>query len=54
MRSMSIWDRVWHTLQSLFTGESISHGGLIVVLVLVVVGVGIACWLLSGETQNKT
>jgi hypothetical protein len=46
---MSIWDRVWHTIQSLFTGGPMSREGLIVVLVLVAVGVGIACWLLFRE-----
>jgi hypothetical protein len=51
--SMSIWDRVWHTIRSLFTGVPISRVGLIAVLVLVAVGVTIACWLLFRENQDK-
>jgi hypothetical protein len=52
--SMSIWDRVWHTIQNLFAGGPMSCVGFIVVLVLVAVGVGIACWLLFSEPQDKT
>jgi hypothetical protein len=52
--SMSIWDRVWNTIQGLFAGVPIFRVGLIVVLVLVAVGVGIACWSLFSEPQDKT
>ena len=52
--SMSIWDRVWYTIRGLFTGGPISGVGLIAVLVLVAIGVGIACWLLFRDTQDKT
>jgi hypothetical protein len=52
--SMSIWDRVWHTIRGLFTGGPISSVGLIAVLVLVAVGVTIPCWVLFKDTQDKT